>query len=234
MKVALILSALFLSACGGGGGGSDVPVAPSASTSAFALDTASTNFYTVPRTFNLNAVVNGTAFNVILSYSPQPDVIFEGVLSKVNQATSTVRENNVVQFSDTVLRFFTTGPLLFRGATSMGDPDGQNYLVSTFSDRLPATANVGSTGPVATALYFTDVGKTNPRGSEVLTYSLEADTANTAFLCTNSTIRNQLNLILLTQSECIKINPAGDELGLKVLLGEYTNGSFVRTIEFQE
>lgn len=168
-----------------------------------------------------------------MGYYRGSDVTFEGAASKANLIILTLRENNVVQFSETISRFFTTNPLLFRGAISTGDPDGQSYLVATSVSPLPATANVGTNGPVATAQYFTDAGKTNPRGSEVVTYSLEADTAETAFLCANSTVRNQLNVTLLTKSECIKINPEGDILGLKIFIGYYENGSFVRTVQFQ-
>jgi hypothetical protein len=235
MKKFLVLSCFtFLAACGGGGdGGSTTPVGPSASTSAFALDTAASKFFTEARSFSLNGQVDGRNLNITLAYQPQLDETFEGQASRVNLNTLTIRENNSVILTDTVKRYFSVNPFLLRGATLTGDPDGQNYFVVQTSSVLPASANVGSTGPLAQGRFFTDSSSTTQRGSEVVTYSLEADTASTAFFCLNSTTRDEFNTILVTESQCAKITPEGNILGLKLTIGDYSNGTFVRTLTFR-
>lgn len=235
MKKILILSALILSACGGGGGGgSSTPTAPSASTSAFALDTAATNIFSSSQTFNIAArTQNGRNLSINIGLTPQPNTTFEGQNVSVLQSVITLRENNTVTDTGTSRTFFSVSPLVIRGSATTGDPDGQNYEVSTATNPLPASANVNSNGPLANTQYFSDVTKTTQTGTNLITYSLEADTSNTAFLCFNNTIRNFFNTILGTQSECYRISPDGTVLGLKIALGIYDNGVLQETIQFQ-
>lgn len=234
MKKLFVISAFVLSACGGGDGNvSTTPVGPSTSTSAFALDTAATNIFSSPQTFNLTARTgDGRNFSLAFISTPQPDASFERRLSKLTQVTTTIRENGTVE-TNTSRRFFSADPLLLRGTTTTGDPDGQNHLVFSATSPLPASANVGSNGPVATGQFFTNSNKTTATGTEVVTYSVEADTANTAFLCFNSTVRNSVNTILVTGSECYKITTNGSVLGLKVSNRFFENGVMAESVEFK-
>ncbi|MCR2745691.1 hypothetical protein [Limnobacter parvus] len=236
MKKLIVLSAFILSACGGGGDGSSpsAPVAPSESTLSFELNSAATNIYELPHTFYVNGRTQaGLDVSATLSFDPQPEATFEGQLSKISRLTFTQRKGNADPVVERFTRFFKFFPLLITGATASGEKSGFNYFVPTSTSRLPASANVGSTGPVASGQFFTDASKRVQSGTGVITYSVEADTANTAFLCTHSTFQNTFNTVRATQSECFRIRPDGTVIGLKLTLGVYDNDTLLETIQFQ-
>lgn len=236
MKFWTIAFALVLSACGGGGGSGAGPATatPSASTAAFALDTAATNLLTNTQRFSLNALTKDKRqLGVVVDFSPRPDQTFEGRNAKVVDITSTFSENNLPALLNTERIFFSTNPFTVLGAITTGDLDGQNYEIVRSQSQLPATVNVGSKGPFTMAQFYTDSTKTVLSGSQTTTYSLEADTPSTAFFCLNSEIKNGLNRILATGSDCYKITPEGAILGMKLVVGVYDNGVLFETVTFQ-
>lgn len=206
----------FLAGCGGGGGGSSTPSGPVTSTSSFALNTAANRLLTETNTFSVSTQQGGNTFQIQSTYTPQADTTFEGQPAKRVTLTSILRVNGVTQQTDVSDIFFTIDPITVAGNTTTGDDDGQNYMVTTSTSPLPASANVGSAGPFFQGNYFLNSTKTSPRGNTVATYSVEADTASTAFLCINRTDRNTVNTVIYSEAGCFRINAAGAILGYKV------------------
>lgn len=211
--------ALVLAACGGGGGGSpSVAVAPvvqappvvtvtnypveSAIVGAF----ASTASYSVAATdttgnsYTLNFTLAPGSDATVTILSPNPlKVLNETALLKKNGA-------NVSTLSTSI--YYALNPFQIYGAhDSLNDS-----LVVASKTALPQTSTVGTQGAIYSGSNYTNSNTLNGHAQSA-TWSLETDSASTAWLCINiqtATFGGQD-----FESDCFKINSAGVISGFK-------------------
>ena len=222
----LTATALFslLSACGGGGGGdSGGAAAPVASTDSFPLMTAytnsltssSSNNYTISGTVNAVAVTgSGTVTFGNLSAGT-----FEGVAAqqRTTTATGSVVANGVtIPLNSSSIRWVDSNYV------PKGGSGGTDYIVVTGTPTIPTAARVNDTGTFYTANRYSNSTKSVLRGTQTVTYVLEADTATTALLKTITTEKDNSNKTTSTASAQLRITPTGTITRVKETLLEGT------------
>lgn len=89
-----------------------------------------------------------------------------------------------------------------------------SYEVITMQGVLPVTSTVGMQGVGWTSVTYASSSKLTKTTDSTLNWSLDADTATTAWLCGNSVDRNT-DGFTDSGSECYKINTSGQILGGK-------------------
>ncbi|MDF2463735.1 MAG: hypothetical protein K0Q43_1970 [Ramlibacter sp.] len=176
-KVVLAVAvAALLSACGGGGGGDGAPPPPEA---AFNLDAAFANTLTKGISFpNLRANYNGVSFQLSISSTPTTDGVFLSQTYRRAIESSTVAINGQPGPVASSTLYFTLAPV-----TLVGGMDDSGLTIFTPQGSLPTAASVGSSGPYTRAdTYVSDSNRTL-LGQTVMSWSLEPDTATTAWAC---------------------------------------------------
>ena len=201
-----------LTACGGGGGGSDGGPPPAPAPATFnadsALSSALTNGALISGLTGTDTVSN-VKLTASLGYAPGTDTNFDGALQKRSIQTATVSAPGVTPQSAVTNIFYTTGPARFIGATSP-----TTFTTYTAVDQLPTAGSVGQSGTFATGLIFSDAAKAIQLGTVTVAWSIEPDTASTAFACLTSTIAGTQ----VAEKDCLRIDPAGTILGGRVTL----------------
>lgn len=204
-------AAVSLVGCGGGGGGSSGPVAAA---STFNLNAAVSNALTSGVSVTgLTATSGADTYTLSLSIQPQADAAFEGTTYKQARQTVTVNRNGAFAASGFSNVFFSLNPVTIRGAV---DSDGE-YSVYSQQTALPTAATVGQTGAVHFVTAYTSSAKTTVVSTQTVTWSLEADTATTAFACLNSSA-TFTNGSRVAEADCYKIDAAGQVLGAKATI----------------
>ena len=214
MKIAIKLlfaavSIVLITACGGGSSGGSTPVAPVASTSTFPLQTvlanslqASSNTYSISGTVNGVAVTgSGTATRGALSSGT-----FEG--SSAQQRTTTAT-GSIVANGQTIPLNTSSIDWYNSNYSPLGGSGGVDYIVVVGSAVIPATVRVNDTATVYTANRYSSSSKTVLRGTETVSYVVEADTATTALLTLILTERDTSNTVTSTSTQQVRITPAG-------------------------
>lgn len=199
--------ALSLYGCGGGGGSSGPDVV--ASTLDFPVDAALSNYFQAPHHYALDAsFTDGSSGTASYAYAPNGGTTsFNG--QTVLSGTETLSASNG---TNTATDYFTVSPFNDHGNTSNGEDTVPDSLVT-----LPTTAKVGQSGSYGTATTYTDAGHTQIAHTESDRWSLEADTANTAWLCISYTQSDGV-----TGKSCYEIDASGNTLGIK---GSFTDSS---------
>ncbi len=206
--LAALGSAFVLLSCGGGGGGGDQ--GPVASTLDFPIGSAKSAWAQSARSFNLTGSLDGTNFAMSYSQAPGAASTFEGQAASTSSLTIIFRANGVVASQTLLAVYFAASPFVAYGSIDLGT--GSYSVFNTFAI-LPATAKVGQSGSIGTETEYVNSSKSQVRNVTTLTWSLEADTANTAFFCVNSQISGATPG---TGSECYRIDSSGAALGLIV------------------
>lgn len=209
--LALALSTTFLAACGGGGG--DAPASPAVAT--FPLDAVATKVATTGVSLTGTAIDGADTWTMSLSMAPATDQIFEGILSKKASVSVTLKINGVVGAVDTSSAYFSINPFTSKGALMS---DGSYTVYASGNGVLPIAAKVGEAGSLGTATTYTNSSKTNVKETMQLTWTVEADTATTAFSCTNIVTKNTGGTQISTVAGCYKIDTNGNILGMRFTL----------------
>ena len=200
-----------LTACGGGGdGGAAAPATPAVTFNAdAALGTALAQGVSISglsgRDPNLGAL-----FTASLAFAPASDAFFDGALQKRSTQTSSVGATGVPTQTEVTQVFYATAPARFIGSTSSA-----GFTVFTSRGALPAAGAVGQSGAFADGVIFASSAKTTRLGTVTVTWSIEADTATTAFACLNSVTTGSAQA---TEKDCFKIDATGKILGAKIAL----------------
>ena len=143
------------------------------------------------------------------------DEVFEGVLNKKSSGALTMKKNGTVLAADTISYYYTINPFTQTGARYS---DG-SYAVSTSTTGVfPAAAKVGDAGTIGTLTLYTSASKTAVKATTQNTWTLEADTASTAFGCVNSVLRDAAGTQTGTAAGCTKIDTNGNVLGMRYTL----------------
>ena len=199
------VSALLV-ACGGGGGGSD------SSPTTYALDTFQSSFGSVPRSFSATAASGADTYTLFISSAPATDAMFEGALRKRATQTLTVRKNGVTIGASTFDSFYQVAPWQAIGATYS---DGTYAVATTLNPALPNAAAVGSSGSLGVLTLYTNATKSTVVLRQEATWTLESDTATTAFFCVSTVARNPAGSVVATTSGCTRYDTSGNPVGIR-------------------
>lgn len=206
-KVAPIVAAFALTACGGGGGGgnevggvgvsgdSGGSVAPT-----FAVGAAITNLHTNSNTFTSERTdpLFGLA-TITEEFTPLADTTISSMPTKLTRITSVQRVNGSVASISITGIFYRLNPFYPVGSTYTSDGES-GVFVDSNQVALPTTASVGAQGYLST----TSLGATNPI-KLYNTWDLQRDTDSTAWLC----IHSYLPVVADRESDCYKIDTNG-------------------------
>jgi hypothetical protein len=204
LQVLVASAALSLAACGGGG--SDTST--TSSQADFPIEAAAVALHTVANTYSLSATDSNTGDVYVLSGSqaPSADATFEGALRKSIASTVVIRKNGALDSTGSTVSYFSVGPFKAYGSISL---DG-TYQVITSSPALPTTGRVGYAGTAVASTIYASSTKTFVNSTTTTVWTLEADTAITAWLCANTVIKTgTTSSIQATKSDCYKITTMG-------------------------
>lgn len=206
-SLAAVSALALMTACGGGGGGG--AAAPVASTDTFPLTTilanslqSSSNTFTISGTSSGAAITgSGTVTRGSLSAGT-----FESLAAQ--QRTTTITGSFTVNGSSYALNSSATD-WFDSNNVPVGESGGTDYVVVTGTPTIPATVRVNDTGTLYTANRYSNSTKSVLRGTETVTYVVEADTASTALLTLIVTEKDNSNTTTSTSSTQVRITPAG-------------------------
>jgi hypothetical protein len=202
MKTNAAICALLtctLVACGGGG---DDGTADTTATATYPVEAAFRTFFGTAANYQASASDRlGNTYALTFSVSPQQAKSAPSISASTlptTLVTASVRINNGSPVVDTSEIYYAASPFTLVGSIA----DGEVFR-TTRSDPLPATAAVGATGLVASGT-LTDGATTT---TEIVNWSLESDTASTAWLCMQTQGTDADGPY--SSKECIRINQAG-------------------------
>lgn len=172
---ALAASIIALAGCGGGGDSGGAVV----STESFPLQAAVRARVTTGASdsFTVSGTCTGTA---TITTGPAAPATFEGISGYAATQTATINVTNCPLASGAV-----SGTAYFDGSYSplgYSIPGVEYAKFVTPPPPLPTTVRVGDTAVYSTQTTYTDSTKTVVTGQSVLSYVVEADTANTAIV----------------------------------------------------
>lgn len=223
-KLSLILfSTVFVAACGGGGSGDVSPSQVASNT--FPLDTAYTQVSIAGISLNGTAIDGADTWTMSLSVTPAADETFEGATAKKSVQSVTIKKNGATVVSSGGESFFTIGPIKPKGLKlNDGSYGVQTVANSAFSN----VAKVGDSGSLGVTTIYSNSSKSSILFTQEGTWTLEADTATTAYGCSNITAKNTSGAVITTTSGCYKIDTNGTVKGMK-----YTLAVAGKTLIFQ-
>ncbi len=209
-----IAFAALLSACGGGGGDA-APAATPVAAASFPLDAAYTKAMTNGVSLNGTAIDGADTYTMSLSITPATDAVFEGVVRKKSIQALTMKKNGSVLISETINVYYGVNPFTSYGASYS---NGTYAVQTTIGGAFPATAKVGDSGSLGTLTLYTSSSKATIESTAQSTWTLEADTATTAFGCANVVIKNASGVQTGTSAGCYKIDTNGNVLGMRLTI----------------
>jgi hypothetical protein len=175
----------------------------------FPVSAAFSSFLGTASTYHLSGGDNqGNSYQLV--WELVPGAVTADTSRKTTLRKSRFTINGDTPILDEATTTYTDGPFTLHGAT---------YAYTQFPNRqsAPMTATVGSSGPLASG-YEAGVdpatGDNVSHGaSQTITWSLESDTATTAWLCINTTTQTTPVAI---EKDCARINESGSILGFRI------------------
>ncbi len=196
----------FLGGCGGGNGGQSTPSIVT-STDSFPIEATFVSLSSTSNVFSASGSdSSGNTYQVTYSISPAADKIVSQLSAnplKVYVSNTQVKKNGLTASVVSSENYFTLSPLILYGSYTSATNDWFQTKVYTV---LPATAKVGSSGGFYSGSVYYNASKILPEPASA-TWSLEADTATTAWLCLNRSITNYVDTT--SDSICFKIDKFG-------------------------
>ncbi len=199
---------------GGGNNGTPAPTGPVASTLAFPTEAITSAFFQTYQSHTLTAKdSSNNTYTFISTSTPGSASTFESQPAETALASVIVKRNGVTAFTGSYTDYFQVSPYKPLGrVASTGE-----YIVATFITSLPTAAKVGQSGAFAWLTGYTNSAKTVLLYNESTTWSLEADTATTAWYCMNSTVTFVVTTSNnYTVAECLRVNGTGSVLGMRM------------------
>lgn len=210
--LALSLTSAFLAACGGGGGDSTPVATP---TTTFPLEAAYTKAVINGISLSGTAVDGADTWSMTVSLTPASDEVFEGVVRKKALQSLTIKKNGAVLAASNIQSYFSINPFTTQGARYS---DGTYAVQTSTTGSFPVAAKVGDSGGLGILTVYTDANKTSVQSRAESTWTLEADTATTAFGCANIILKNAAGAQTGTAAGCYKIDTSGNALGMRYTL----------------
>ena len=226
-----ILIALGLCACGGGGGGGNSSSSGNGSNSgnggsgsggssptSFPLASAFSALSQTNHSYNLSALSGADNYTMEISDTPGTQQLFEGHLSSTLVQLLIMKKNGVVVSTGSSTSYFDVSPFMGWGSIS---GDG-SYEVTSGQQPLPSSATVGQSGALETDTTYTSSAKILISSYGLVTWSLESDTATSAWACINSTTAFTNNAPAVSGAQCYRVDQTGNISAMKVTV--YDNG----------
>jgi hypothetical protein len=199
-----------LAACGGGGGS-----ASSSTPTTYAVETAYSQAATTGISLNGTAVDGADTWTMALSASPAADETFEGATAKKSVNAITIKKNGVTVLSSGSENFFSINPFKTKGLKLN---DGHYGVATVAGGAMSNAAIVGNSGSLGTVTIYASASKSSIAFTQEATWTLEEDTATTAYACTNTTAKDTTGVLITTTSGCYKIDAKGTIKGMKYTL----------------
>lgn len=214
--LALSITSAFLAACGGGGGDSTpTATATTTTTTTFPLDAAYTKAVTNGVSLSGTAVDGADTWTMTVSLTPASDEAFEGVVRKKAIQSLTIKKNGTVLTATNIQSYYSLNPFATQGARYS---DGTYAVQTSTTGSFAVAAKVGDSGGLGVLTLYANANKTSAQGTTESTWTLEADTATTAFGCVNSIVKNAAGAQTGTAAGCYKIDTNGNALGMRYTL----------------
>lgn len=174
------LAAVFsvaVAACGGGGGDTAEPSTAPATSFALQAGYRARIAGGVTDNYAISGSCSGTA---VISVGSATGSTFEGTPGYTTTQTATVNLSNCTVGTNPVIAtsYFDLNYTPIGG--SLPGVEYSKYL--TVPPPLPPSVQVGDSGNVGTSTVYTNSSKTTVTGTRQLSYTVEADTATTAFI----------------------------------------------------
>lgn len=192
-----------LTACGGGGGGTTA--APVATTKTFDLKSTYVNYLqsSAARTFSITGKSSGidvTGGGNVTIGSLQ-NTTFGGVpaLSKTLTLSGSFRGNGT-----TVPYGFSSQSIFDSNYTPLGGLGGAYSVASNYT-ALPTAAKINDAGSVLTMTNYPSSAKAYVTGTSTVSYSLSADSENSALMTLFTTDKNSAGTVISTSTATYKV-----------------------------
>lgn len=215
VQITRYISIIFLAmigGCGGGGGvGSTAVTSGPVAQISFPIEATFTTLATSGSSYNVSASDSqGNVYTLAFTITPGPTKTFFNVPRLTYMESATLKKNGILVNTTSSEVYFSGSPFTVWGAWS-----GTNDVLKvTQQGVLPATATVGASGPFFSGTKA--IGNfTLNTVSETATWSLEADTSSTAWLCINTSTAAGLTTSAGVASECFRVNGSGSVVGFK-------------------
>lgn len=150
-----------------------------------------------------------------MSTTPAADETFEGTTAKKAIASITIKKNGTTVLSSGGENFFSIAPFKTKGVKLN---DGHYGVATIAGSAMSNTAVVGNSGSLGTVTVYSNALKSTISFTQEATWTLEEDTATTAFACTNTTAKDTTGALITTTSGCYKIDSNGTIKGMKYTL----------------
>ena len=203
--LALSASLVLLAACGGGGDSSTAS-GPVTSTLSFPLQSGyrSLTANGSSNNFTVSGSCTGTGTRTV--GAANTTTTFEGAtaLSAANTLTMSLVGCTPSSSGATSTNYYDTN-YIPRGFSAVG----VNYGVYLTAPTVPNNIMVGNTGTIGTQTLYTNSSKTVSNGTDVSSYVIEPDTADTAIINLISRIYNASGTLTSTEQDRYRINAAG-------------------------
>lgn len=213
LSVAMTTS-VFLVGCGGGSSDSNVTTTanptPVAAVQKYPLNAAQQSILTNGINLRSTAIDGTDKYDLTLAMSPSADEIFENVLRKKANLSITIKLNGVIGAVDNSSAYFSVNPL-----TSVGGrfSDGSYMVLTSNASVLPVSAAVGEFGGLGN--YTTYNSNKSVKETTQSSWSVEPDTATTAFSCVNDVTKNAAGIQTGVASGCYKLDSNGNINGMR-------------------
>ena len=126
-----------------------------------------------------------------------------------------MKKNGAVLSADTSSSYYSINPFTTKGAIYSNG----TYAVQTSNTGFfPTAAKVGDSGTLGTLTLYTSPTKTTVQTTTQSTWTLEADTASTAFGCANIVLKDAAGTQTGTAAGCYKIDTNGNAMGMRFTL----------------
>lgn len=211
----------ILAACGGGGGGSSSGSSTVASTNPFNVQAGLATMVTggFGKLFTVSGSCSGT-FN-LADTAATTSVTFESAAAFSAIETGTLTLSGCTgSGTTTTTRYYSTT------YTPVGTSSTGSYGLVFVTTALPTAGHVGDTGTYGHVNLYTDNTKATSAGNQILTYSINADTAATAILNLITKTYNTSAVLTSTEQDFYRISATGTitPISLDVL---YSNGTHI-------
>ena len=151
-------------------------------------------------------------WSMTVSLTPASDEAFEGVVRKKALQSLTIKKNGTVLTASNIQGYYSLNPFATQGARYS---DGTYAVQTSTTGSFPVAAKVGDSGGLGILTLYTNASKTGVQGTTESTWTLEADTATTAFGCANSILKNSAGAQTGTAAGCYKIDTNGNAVGMR-------------------
>lgn len=215
-----------LAACGGGGGGGSSGGGSTtvASTNPFNVRSglallANTGF---TKTFTISGSCTGTF--TLTDTAASTSVTFESTPAFSANETATLSLFGCTgSGTSNSVRYYNTSYM------PVGTSSSSSYGVISITTPLPTAAHVGDTAGYGNVSLYSDSTKTTFTGSQVLSYSINADTASTAILNLITKSYNASSVLTSTEQDYYRISATGTLTPIALDI-QYANGSTVHIV----